>query len=183
MVHAVPVMMRNHFRLKPGYSGTPRSIPGLFIPSSWRRQSSTTISLTTATSGADWYCCQSLRPACRPAGRLSETSCSCQLMMVVGIVILCWTTMVVSSRSSNASHIRSTELLLLWQAVVLSLLLVEDWLYYCNGRSIVLLEHQLYHWKMNCCVERSSVLLEDQLYYWKINCDVGRSVVLLEDQL
>ena len=30
---------------------------------------------------------------------------------------------------------------------------------------------------------RPSVLLEDQLYYWKINCDVGRSVVLLEDQL
>ena len=39
-----------------------------------------------------------------------ETSCGCQLMMVVGIVILCWITMVVGSCSFNASHRRSTGL-------------------------------------------------------------------------
>ena len=103
--------------------------------------------------------------------------------MVVGIVVLCWTTMVVGSRSFNASHRRSTGLLLLWWwAVVVSMLLIEDQPYYCNGRLSVLLEDQLYHQKMNCCVGRSNVSLEDQLYYLKINCDVGRSVVLL-DQL
>ena len=41
----------------------------------------------------------------------SEMSCGCQLMMVVGIVILCWTSMVVGSRSFNAPHRRSTGLL------------------------------------------------------------------------
>ena len=35
----------------------------------------------------------------------------------------------------------------------------------------------------NCCVGRSTVLLENQLYSWKIKCDAGRSMVLLEDQL
>ena len=59
----------------------------------------------------------------------------------------------------------------------------EDQLYYCNRRSTILLEGQLYHWKTNCCVGRSTVLLENRLYYWKINCDAGRSMVLLEDQL
>ena len=59
----------------------------------------------------------------------------------------------------------------------------EDQLYYCNGRSTVLLEDQLYHWKTNCYVGRSTVLLENWLHYWKINCDAGRSMVLLEDQL
>ena len=28
----------------------------------------------------------------------------------------------------------------------------------------------------------SVLLLEDQLYYWKINCDVGRLLILSEDQ-
>ena len=98
-----------------------------------------------------------------------ETSCGCQLMMVVGIMILYWTAMVVGSRSFNASHRRSIGLLLLWWwAVVVSMLLIEDQLYYSNERSTVLLEDQLYHWKINCCVRRSTVLLEDQLYFWKI---------------
>ena len=111
-------------------------------------------------------------------------------MMVVGIVILYWTTMVVGSRSFNASHRRSTGWLLLWWwAVVVFMLLIEDQLYYCNGRSTELLEDRLcyrkinYHWKINCCVGRSPVLLEDKLYYWKINCDIGRSVVSSGDQL
>ena len=62
-------------------------------------------------------------------------------------------------------------------------------LYYCNGRSNVLLEDRLYyrkikyHWKINCCVGRSTVLLEDKLYYWKINCDIRRSVIFSEGQL
>ena len=38
-------------------------------------------------------------------------SCGCQLMMVVGIVILCWITVVVGSRSFIASHRRSNGLL------------------------------------------------------------------------
>ena len=59
----------------------------------------------------------------------------------------------------------------------------EDQLYYCNGRSTVLLEDQLYLWKINCCDGRSTVLLEDWLYYYKIYCDAGRSMLLLEDQL
>ena len=69
------------------------------------------------------------------------------------------------------------------------MLIIKDQLYYCNGRSTVLLEDRLYyrkikyHWKIYCCVGRSTVLLEDKLYYWKINCDIGRSVVFSEDQL
>ena len=69
------------------------------------------------------------------------------------------------------------------------MLIIEDQLYYCNGRSTVLLEDRLYYrkikyyWKINCCVGRSTVLLEDKLYYWKINCDIGRSMVFSEDQL
>ena len=69
------------------------------------------------------------------------------------------------------------------------MLIIEDQLYYCNGRSTVLLEDRLYyrkikyHWKIYCCVGRSTVLLEDKLYYWKINCNIGRSVVFSEDQL
>ena len=119
-----------------------------------------------------------------------ETSCGCQLMMVVGIVILYWTTMLVGSRSFNASHRRSTGWLLLWWwAGVVFMLIIEDQLYYCNGRSTVLLEDQLYHrkikyhWKIYCFVGRSTVLLEDKLYYWKIKCNIGRSVVFSEDQL
>ena len=111
-------------------------------------------------------------------------------MMVVGIVILYWTTMVVGSRSFSASHRRSTGWLLLWWwAVVVFMLIIEDQLYYCKRRSTVLLEDRLYyrkikyHWKINCCVGRSTVLLEDKLYYWKINCDIGRSVIFSEDQL
>ena len=69
------------------------------------------------------------------------------------------------------------------------MLIIEDQLYYCNGRSTVLLEDRLYnrkikyHWKIYYCVGRSTVLLEDKLYYWKINCNIGRSVVFSEDQL
>ena len=98
--------------------------------------------------------------------------------------------MVVGSRNFYASHRRSTGWLLLWWwAVVVFMLIIEDQLYYCNGRSTVLLEDQLYyrkikyHWKIYCCVGRSTVLLEDKLYYWKISCDIGRSVVFSEDQL
>ena len=80
-------------------------------------------------------------------------------------------------------------------ALHLVMLLIEDQLYYCNGRSTVLLEDRLYylkinyHWRINCCVGRSAVLLEDRLYYrkinyhWKINCCIGRWTVLLEDKL
>ena len=69
------------------------------------------------------------------------------------------------------------------------MLIIKDQLYYCNGRSTVLLEDRLYyrkikyHWKIYGCVGRSTVLLEDKQYYWKINCDIGRSVVFSEDQL
>ena len=91
----------------------------------------------------------------------SSVRCGCQLMMVVGIVILYWTTMVVGSRSFNASHRRSTRLLLLrWWAIVVLMLLIEDQVYYCNGRSTVLLENQ--------------ISLEDQLLCWKIDCFIGR---------
>ena len=100
-------------------------------------------------------------------------------MMVVGIVILYWTTMVVGSRSFNASHRRSTGLLSLWWwAIAVLMLLIEDQVYY--RRSTVLLEDQisledqLLCWKIDC-------LLEDKLYYWKINCDVGRSGIFSED--
>ena len=69
--------------------------------------------------------------------------------------------MVVGSRSFNASHRRSTGLLLLWcWAVVVLMLLIEDQVYYCNGRSTVLLEDQ--------------ISLEDQLLCWKIDCFIGR---------
>ena len=54
---------------------------------------------------------------------------------------------------------------------------------YCNGRSTVLLQDQLYYWEINHYAWRSTLLLEDQLYYWKINGVVRRSVVLLGDQL
>ena len=94
------------------------------------------------------------------------------------------------SRSFNASHRRSTGWLLLWWwAVVVFMLIIEGQLYYCNGRSTVLLEDRLcyrkikYHWKMYSCVGRSTVLLADKLYYWKINCETGRSVVFSEDKL
>ena len=82
-----------------------------------------------------WYF-QSVCPSVLPGGRSCwgrlpwitrtdidpETSCGCQLMMVVGIVILYWATMVVGSRNFNASHRRSTGWLLLWwwAAVVFS---------------------------------------------------------------
>ena len=112
-----------------------------------------------------------------------ETSCGCQLMMVVGIVILCWITMVVGSCSFNASHRRSTGLLLLWWwAVVVSML-------HKKINFIIVTEDRLYYWKINCVIGRPIVVLEDRLYYWKIdyywkiNCDAGRSMVLLEDQL
>ena len=82
-------------------------------------------------------------------------------MMVVGIVILYWTTMMVGSRSFNASHRRSTGLLLLrWWAIVVLMLFIEDQGYYCNGRSTALLEDQ--------------ISLEDQLLCWKIYCFIGR---------
>ena len=69
--------------------------------------------------------------------------------------------MVVGSRSFNASHRRSTGLLLLrWWAIVVLMLLIEDQVYYCNGRSTVLLEDQ--------------ISLEDQLLCWKIYCFIGR---------
>ena len=112
-----------------------------------------------------------------------ETSCGCQLMMVVGIVILCWITMVVGSCSFNASHRRSTGLLLLWWwAVVVSML-------HKKINFITVTEDRLYYWKINCIIGRPIVVLEDRLYYWKIdyywkiNCVAGRSMVLLEDQL
>ena len=60
------------------------------------------------------------------------------------------------------------------------MLLIEDQVYYCNGRSTVLLEIK-YHTKINHCVGRWTVLLEDKLYHWKINCDVGRSGVFSEN--
>ena len=76
--------------------------------------------------------------------------------------------MVVGSRSFSASH-RSTGLLLLrWWAIVVSMLLIEDQVYNCNGRSTVLLEDQ--------------ISLEDQLLCWKIDCFIGRSTAMLEDQ-
>ena len=69
--------------------------------------------------------------------------------------------MVVGSRSFNASNRRSTGLLSLrWWAIVVLMLLIEDQVYYCNGRSTVLLEDQ--------------ISLEDQLLCWKIDCFIGR---------
>ena len=69
--------------------------------------------------------------------------------------------MVVGSHSFNASHGRSTGLLLLWWwAVVDLMLLMEAQVYYCNGISTVLLEDQ--------------ISLEDQLLCWKIDCFIGR---------
>ena len=77
---------------------------------------------------------------------------------------------------------RSTGLLQLWWwAAAVFMLLMEDQL--CDWKSTVLLEDQLFYWKINHYVGSSTLLLEDQLYYWKINCVAGRSVVLLEDQL
>ena len=32
-----------------------------------------------------------------------------------------------------------------------------------------------YYWKINCIIGRSILVLEDQLYYWKINYDARRS--------
>ena len=113
----------------------------------------------------------------RPSIHLSvETSCGCQLMMVVGIVILCWITMVVGNCSFNASHGRSTGLLLLWWwAVAVSML-------HKKIRFIIITEDRLYYWKINCIIGRPIVVLEDRLYYWKIDCIIGRSIVMLEDQ-
>ena len=98
-------------------------------------------------------------------------------MMVVGIVILCWITMVVGRCSFNASHRRSTGLLLLWWwAVVVSMLHKQIYL-------IIIMEHRLYYWKISCIIGRPIVVLEDRLYYWKINCIIRKSTVLLEDLL
>ena len=111
-----------------------------------------------------------------------ETSCGCQLMMVVGIVILCWITMVVGSCSFNASHRRSTGLLLLWWwAAVVSML-------HKKITFIIVTEDRLYYWKINCIIGKPIVVLEDRLlleirlYYWEIDCIIGRSIAMLEDQ-
>ena len=99
-----------------------------------------------------------------------------QLMIVVGIVILCWITMVVGGCNFNASHRRSTGLLLLWcWAVVVSMLRKKI-------NFIIVTEDGLYHWRINCIIGRSIVVLEDRLSYWNIDCIIGRSIVMLEDQ-
>ena len=108
--------------------------------------------------------------------------CGCQLMMVVGIVISYWTTMVVSSCSFNASHRRSNGWLLLWWwAVVVFMLIIEI-------NIIIVTGDRMCYWKIDCIIGRSNtsgrsiVVLEDRLFYWKINCIIGTSIAILEDQ-
>ena len=73
------------------------------------------------------------------------------------------------------------------------IMVMGDRLYYQNygnGRSIILLEDQLYNWKINCVAGEDQLywrhstwimVMEDRLYYWKINYTIERLIVLLQN--